>query len=332
MRQPEPRADTSQPGPHTGARMTMVSRRWQIRGPVLSAKTFMSRQGWLPYALIAPAVVLMFAITVFPTGIALSSSLTSLNLLNIEGSKFVGLTNYLHLLSDNVLSNSVVGSIRYTFVVMAAQLVLATATAVYLNQHFPFRGVLRSIVLLPYVVPSAVVAVIWIYVFDANFGVANDLLVRLGILHQGVPWLADGRLSVVVVLIATVWNGMPLMALILLAALQSIPEDVVEAAIMDGAGAWQRFWRITLPYLMPTIFLLLLLRTMWLTHYVDLIYLITNGGPGFANYTVAVYTYLLTSVEFRVGYAGSIAVVLSLFLLILAVIYMRQIERSREDL
>ena len=270
----------------------------------------------------------MLTITVFPTGIAFYSSLTNLNLLDVEGQKFIGLANYLHLAIDSVLSNSVFGSIRYTFVVMAVQLVLATATAVYLNQKFPFRGVLRSIVLLPYVVPSAVVALIWIYVFDANFGVANELLVRAGILSQGVPWLADSRLSVAVVLIATVWNGMPFMALILLAALQAIPEEVIEAAIVDGAGAWRRFWRITLPYLMPTIFLLLLLRTMWLTHYVDLIYLLTNGGPGFANYTVAVYAYLLTSVEFRVGYAGAIAVVLSLFLLVLAVVYMRQIERS----
>lgn len=284
---------------------------------------------WLPYALIGPASLLLMGATVYPTGLAFYLSLSNLNLEDVAGSSWVGLSNYFHLVSDHVFITSVLGSVRYIATVLLAQLVLSVALATYLNSKIPARGLLRSLVLLPYVVPSAVVAIIWIYMFDANFGSINGLLTRLGVMHQPMLWLADADWSRIVVEVATVWSGTPFMTLVLLAALQGLPGEVLEAAVCDGANAWQRFWHVVLPQLMPTILLLLLLRTMWLSHYVDLIYLITNGGPGVANYTLAVYSYLLTTVEFRVGYAGAIAVVLSVVLLGAGVFYMRSIERAR---
>jgi multiple sugar transport system permease protein len=175
-----------------------------------------------------------------------------------------------------------------------------------------------------------VVAIVFRYLVDANYGVANDLLLRLGVISESVAWIGEPLPAFGVISTATIWSGFPFFAVTLLAALQVIPEDLYEAARIDGASAWQRFTKVTVPLLMPTILLLLLLRTIWLAHSVDLIFLMSNGGPGYNNYTVALYSFILTWNQLQLGYPSALVIMLSIVILIASVLYIRSIERSRE--
>lgn len=170
-------------------------------------------------------------------------------------------------------------------------------------------------------------ALLWVYMFDGNFGVANDVMVRLGILGHYVSWLSDPTGSLAVVAAAMVWAGQPLMAVVLLAVLQTVPGELYEAASVDGASAWQRFWHVTLPHLTPTILFLLLVRTIWMSNHIDLIFIMTRGGPGFSNYTEAVYSFMLTS-QFEIGYSSAVAVVLAIILVAASALYIRRLART----
>lgn len=303
--------------------------------PVVSrTKRFhLAQKDWLPYAMIAPAVVLVSVILVYPALTAVRASLFDMNLLRMFETEFVGLANYKKLLfKDDIFLGSVLRTFRWTGIVVVVQTCLALPVALFLNLKFGWRGVLRAIVLIPWVIPTAVTAIIWVYMFDANFGVVNELLVRLGVIQSYIPWIADKKGSFFIVAMAMVWHGFPFMVIMLLAALQSFPQDLYEAARIDGAGIWQSFRYVTLPQLMPTILLVLLLRSMWLSHHVDLIYLITDGGPGVANFTIPIYAFNLAGIEMRIGYASAVAVILAIMLLFAAQVYIRYIEKSREYL
>jgi multiple sugar transport system permease protein len=286
----------------------------------------------LPYLLVAPALALMIVIALYPTYYAIQLSLYDANLARFNRARFVGLDNYVKLLSDDVFRISVIQTIRWVAVVIVGQLGMALPIALFLNLNFSFRGVIRTAILIPWVIPAAVTSLIWVFMFDANLGVANDILVRLGVIEVYWTWLSDFKTAFFLVVMAAIWSGFPFMAIVLLAALQTIPDDLYEAAHIDGASVWQRFWYVTLPLIVPTILLILLLRTIWLSHSVDLVYIMTVGGPGYSNYTTAVYSFLLTTSQFEIGYASAVAVVLAIALLAVSTIYIRHMERSQEYL
>jgi multiple sugar transport system permease protein len=286
----------------------------------------------LPYLLVAPALALMILIALYPTYYAIQLSLYDANLARFNRARFVGLDNYVKLLSDEVFRISVLQTVRWVAVVIVGQLGIALPVALFLNLDFSLRGVIRTAILIPWVIPAAVTALIWVFMFDANLGVANDILVRLGLIEVYWTWLSDFKTAFFLVVMAAIWSGFPFMSIVLLAALQNIPDDLYEAAHIDGASVWQRFWYVTLPLIVPTILLILLLRTIWLSHSVDLVYIMTVGGPGYSNYTTAVYSFLLTTSQFEIGYASAVAVVLAIALLAVSTIYIRHMERSQEYL
>ncbi len=286
----------------------------------------------LPYLLVGPAVVLMIVIALYPTYYAIHLSLYDANLARFNRARFVGLDNYVKLFSDEVFRISVIQTLRWVAVVIVGQFALALPVALFLNLNFSWRGAVRTAILIPWVIPAAVTALIWVFMFDANLGVANDILVRLGIIQSYWTWLSDFKTAFFLVVMAAIWSGFPFMSIVLLAALQTIPDDLYEAAHIDGASVWHRFWYVTLPLITPTILLILLLRTIWLSHSVDLVYIMTVGGPGYSNYTTAVYSFLLTTSQFEIGYASAVAVVLAIALLAASTIYIRHMERSQEYL
>jgi multiple sugar transport system permease protein len=284
----------------------------------------------LPYLLVAPAVLVVALVTVYPALYALGISTTDANLLRLATSKAVGLANYVKAWDDEIFTQSLWQTVRWVVVNAAGQMLVALPVALFLNTAFRGRGLVRAAILVPWVVPGAVVAIVFRYLVDANYGVANDLLLRLGVISESVAWIGEPLPAFGVISTATVWSGFPFFAVTLLAALQVIPEDLYEAARIDGASAWQRFTKVTVPLLMPTILLLLLLRTIWLAHSVDLIFLMSNGGPGYNNYTVAVYSFILTWNQLQLGYPSALVIMLSIVILIASVLYIRSIERSRD--
>jgi multiple sugar transport system permease protein len=285
------------------------------------------RADLLPYAFIAPIGVLLLAISFYPSLYAVRLALTDASLLRLSQASFVGLRNFSRMVDDPIFVHGLWRTLRWDLTVVLAQLAIALPIALFLNCRFRGRSAVRAAVVVPYVVPPAVTALVWVYMFDGNFGVANDLMVRLGLLTQYVSWLSDPMGSFAVVAAAMVWAGQPLMAIVLLAVLQTIPGELYEASSVDGAGPWQRFRYITLPHLGPTILLLLLVRTIWMSNHIDLIFIMTRGGPGFSNYTEAVYSFMLTS-QFEIGYSSAVAVALAVILVAASALYVRRLART----
>jgi multiple sugar transport system permease protein len=281
----------------------------------------------LPYLLILPLALLLAAISFYPALTAVWLAMTDASLLRLAQAEFVGLRNFVRMAADPVFLGGIWRTLRWDLAVVLSELAIALPIALFLNQSFRGRGVVRAAVLVPYIIPPAVTGLMWVYMFDGTFGVANDLMVRLGLIDHYVSWLSEPTGSFVVVVAAMVWAGQPLMAIVLLAVLQTIPKELYEAATVDGANGWQLFRRITLPHLVPTILLLLLLRTIWMSNHIDMIFIMTKGGPGFSNYTLAVYSFMLTS-QFEIGYASAVAVALTIVLMAAVVLYVRHLARS----
>jgi multiple sugar transport system permease protein len=281
----------------------------------------------LPYTFVAPILLLLAAISLYPSVYAVWLSTTNASLLRLANAKFVALRNFARLGSDPIFLNALWHTARWDLTVVFSELAIALPVALFLNLKFPGRALVRAAVVLPYILPPAVTALLWLYMFDGNFGVVNDVLVRLHIQDHYVGWLSGATSSFLVTAAAMVWSGMPLMAIVLLAALQTIPTELYEAANVDGANAWQRFRSITLPFLWPSIAFLLLLRTIWMSNYIDMIFIMTRGGPGFSNYTESVYSFMLTQ-QLEVGYSSAVAVALALVLMIAAGFYVRHVSKT----
>ncbi|MEO8134773.1 MAG: sugar ABC transporter permease [Betaproteobacteria bacterium] len=285
------------------------------------------RRHLLPYALIAPIGLLLLAITVYPTIEALRLAMTDATLLRLARAQFTGFQNFIRMMDDQTFLNGLWRTLRWDVAVVALELALALPLALFLNQKFRARGFVRAAMMVPYITPPAVVGLLFVFMFDGNFGVVNDLLVRIGVLDNYVAWLSDPTASFWVVVSAMVWYGTPLLALILLATLQTIPADLYEAADVDGAGRWSQFRSITLPHILPSIIFLVLLRTIWMSNHIDMIFVMTTGGPGFSNYTEAVYSFQLTN-QFEIGYASAVAVVLAVILMSASALYVRHLART----
>jgi len=285
------------------------------------------RGRFLPYALIAPIAILLLAISVYPGLYAIWLALTDASLLRLARAQFIGVGNFVRMAGDDIFLESLWRTLRWDVAVVLSELMIALPIALFLNLKFRGRGFARVAMMIPYITPPAVVGLLFAYMFDGNFGVVNDILVKVGILDRYVSFLSDPTGSFAVTVAAMVWYGTPLMALILLAALQTIPQPLYDAANVDGASAWQRFRYITLPHLMPSILFLMLLRLIWMSNHIDMIFVLTQGGPGFANYTAAVYSFKLTN-QFEIGYASAVAVVLTILLVAASAMYVRHLARK----
>ncbi len=281
----------------------------------------------LPYAFVAPICLLLLAVSLYPSLFAIRLALTDASLLRLAHAKFIGLQNFVRMIGDQIFVQGLWRTLRWDVAVVLSQLAIALPIALFLNLNFRGRAVVRAAMLVPYIIPPAVTALLWLYMFDGHFGVANDLMVKVGFLDQYVSWLSDPAGSFAVVVAAMVWAGQPLMALILLAVLQTIPGELYEAATVDGANPWERFRYITLPHLIPTILFLLLLRTIWMSNHIDVIFIMTRGGPGFSNYTEAVYSFMLAN-QFEIGYSSAVAVALAIILVAASAFYVRHLARS----
>jgi multiple sugar transport system permease protein len=281
----------------------------------------------LPYLLVAPIALLLLAISVYPALYAIWLAGTDASLLRLARAQFIGINNFVRMIDDTVFLEGLWRTLRWDLAVVLSELAIALPVALLLNTAFRGRGFVRAAMMVPYITPPAVVALVFCYIVDGNFGLLNDVLVGLGVLGQYFSFLSDPTASFWVIVSAMVWYGQPLMALILLAVRQTIPGELYEAAKVDGASPLRMFWHITLPHLMPTIFFLVLLRTIWMSNHVDMIFIMTQGGPGFSNYTEAVYSFKLTT-QFEIGYASAVAVVLSILLVAASALYVRHLARS----
>ncbi|MHB1133190.1 MAG: carbohydrate ABC transporter permease [Chloroflexota bacterium] len=236
---------------------------------------------------------------------------------------FIGLQHYQRLLGDGEFWRSLVTSGIWVLGSVIPQFLIGLGIALLLNERFPGRGVIRSIILLPWVVSGVVTGILWMWLFDGTVGVINDLLVRGGLAEAPVPWAVRPDSAFFMLFVANAWRGAPFFAIMLLAALQSISPDIYEAARVDGAGRWDRFRRVTLPMIMNAVILSTLLRCIWTFNYIDLIWTMTHGGPANNTRTLAM---LILDTSYRdgdFGYAAALSVGLVLVLLSFSGLYWR---------
>ena len=214
-------------------------------------------------------------------------------------------------------------TVVYAAIALTFEFFIGLALALLLNAQMRGRSVIRAVLLLPMMLPAVVVGVVWRLMLNSNFGAVNGTLKGIGINADALTWTASPKLAMASVIVADVWQWTPFMFLILLAGLQAIPQEPYEAALIDGASAWQTFRHVTLPLLKPAILIALLLRTMDLLRVFDQIFILTEGGPGFATETVSLYIYRTAFRFSNFGYAAAMSFVLLLITNVISVGYIR---------
>ena len=278
----------------------------------------------IPYIFIAPNVV-VFAVFMFvPILLAFYISLNEWTLIGYP--TFVGFGNYLDMLEDSEFLRAFYNTGVYTLGTVPTSIALGLVVALGLNRKLPGRTLLRSIFFVPVIISLVAVALIASWIFNDNYGIINAALSAVGI--GDVPWLSSARWAMISLIIATLWIRLGFNMVIYLAALQSIPTELYDAARVDGASGWRRFRHITWPLLGPTTFLLVIINIIYSLHVFDLIYVMTGGGPGFSTTVLVQYIYQMAFTEGQMVYASAIGVVLYLLLLIFTVFQWRVTRQS----
>jgi multiple sugar transport system permease protein len=289
-----------------------------------------SRPGILPYALLTPAVLATIVVVFYPMAQAIVTSLYHSILWKPRDVRFVGLANYAALLEDPVFWSSLRRTAVWIGITVPLQMMLGLVTALLLNQEFRWRGLARSLILIPWALPSVVIGLMWSWIYNPQVGLLKDLMLRLGLLQTAVPWLANPDTSLYAIIAALVWQGFPFFAIMILAGLQTIPASLYEAAEIDGAGGWDQFWHVTVPGLRGVLVTALMLRVIWVANSVDVIYVMTGGGPGYATHTLPLYAFKRTYASMDFGYGSALAVTFSALLLGAILLYLRRVGRGLE--
>lgn len=281
--------------------------------------------------LFLPSFLLVAAIVVYPLarGIALSFFYYVLNRPD-RGTPFVGLKNFVNLMHDPVFWVALKNTVVWVVAGVTLQFAVGLLVALALNRRLWGKGVVQTVVLLPWVMPTVVAAYMWTWLYDGQLGVLNDLLLKIGWLHKAHPWLADPHTALLSGVLVSLWKEFPFFTLFLLAGLQNIVPELHEAAAVDGAGIGARFWNITMPLLRPSIVTAVILRVIGMVNSPDILLVLTRGGPGQATQILPLYTFTTAYESFNFGYAAAISVVMLVILLAFTVVYFKVSRVGKE--
>lgn len=281
-----------------------------------------------PWLYLSPALVIIVTVLLVPLVIGISYSFWKFSAFRSE---FAGLGQYRAMLADPVLHGALVNTVWWTAGSLFFQFLLGLGLALILNKDFFGRRLVQALVFLPWAVPTFLTGLTWAWLFNPLIGPIPHVLVWLGIQDEPVTILASPTQAMWGPIAANVWFGIPFFAITLLAARKSIPNELYEAAAIDGASAWQMFTKVTLPFLAPTIAITVMLRTVWIATFADLIYVMTQGGPAGSTETIATYIYVSAFKALDKGYASAIAVLLLVLLILYALIVIQMRRRLLRD-
>ena len=240
--------------------------------------------------LLLPALVILAVFIGYPFLSSLWLSVTDQSV-STSVARFVGLDNFADELGSQIFRQTVRNTLVYTGVTVVFKLGLGIALAVLMNQSFRLKNFARAALLLPWIVPTALSAIAWLWLFDATFSVFNWAIVHSGLADRGINWLGEGGWAMTAIIIANVWRGTPFFAITILAGLQTVERELLDAAAVDGASVWQRFWRITLPLVRPVLLIVLLFSIIWTISDFQLVYVITRGGPANSTHLFGTLAY-----------------------------------------
>lgn len=287
------------------------------------------RQNWrriwrktgIPWLFVSPVAILVATGVLYPLAYVLFMSTVDYSPYLDKAAVNVGIQNYLRVLDDPGFWNSLQASLIWVLGSVVPQFLLGLAMALVLNERFLGRGVVRTIVLAPWAVSGVVTGFIWLWLFDGTIGVINDLLLRVNLTDEPIAWGIHSVTTWIMVFVANAWRGAPFFAIVILAALQSIDAALYEAADVDGATRWQKFRFVTLPLILNAIVISTLLRALWTFNFIDLLWMMTRGGPAGATTTLPIYIFDVIYQRGEFGYGAALSVTLCVMLITFSAAY-----------
>ena len=292
-------------------------------GKKSSRLSLATRRKLQPYLYIAPVLIVLLLMFGYPLIKSIVMSFQDYKLSRLDKVAWNNFKNYKKMFSDRNFRLLFKNSIIYVVASVCMQFLLGLGLALGLNGRFKGRGIYQSIIFLPWAFSAFVIGLLYRWSFNGEYGVINDLLKKAGIISKGISWLGTPGLSLLVIIFAMIWIGIPFFGINILAALQSVPEDIYEAADMDGCGMFRKFFSLTLPYIKPTIIVTILLRTIWIFNSFDLVVIITEGGPANYSQTLPSYMYTQAFASYDFGLAGSFGVLLMVILVVYALVFLK---------
>jgi multiple sugar transport system permease protein len=285
----------------------------------------------LPYLLILPSLLFLAAIEFYPLGVGLSEALQYHNRVQPWATRFVGLDNFVHALQNHDVRQALRTSLVMVVGVVGLSYLLGLIAGLLLNQKLRGRGIYRALLLVPWIAPPIVAYISWQWMLNDQLGTINRYLIRLGLVDPFDPiiWLADPVLAMLSVIVVGTWFRFPFMMITVLAALAAIPDELHEAAALDGANGVQRFRDVTLPLIMPVSIIAILLQAIWTFNDFALTFVLTGGGPANATTPLILMAYREAFQRFNIGYGTSLAVISMVLMLAIGTIYLRL--QSRQD-
>ncbi|HBF41793.1 MAG TPA: ABC transporter permease [Anaerolineaceae bacterium] len=284
---------------------------------------FSSRQKF-GLLLIAPSFIIILGLMLYPLLYSLGISFFNLHITAPWlGTTFVGLKNYLSVITDPDMHSALEHTLILAAVGIGLGIPISLLFAIILNRKFPLRGLVRGILIIPWVIPGSVQGLLWSRIFDPHYGALNGILIQWGIITDPVAWLLDPTRALLFIAFASLWGAVPMMSLLYLSGLQSIPEELFDASRVDGASFWGYIRYIVIPLLLPITLINLVLRTIDAFTMFDLVYVLTGGGPAGATQVTGYYLYQAAFTKLNYGYASALAWLIAITVTLLAIFYSR---------
>ncbi|MBO9386598.1 MAG: sugar ABC transporter permease [Thermomicrobium sp.] len=307
--------------PRQGTRVKIAYRRAQTATRRL---TFRRRRQLVGILLVVPSLALILSVMLYPLLYSLWISVYDLNVTTPWlPPRFVGLENYTDILKEPTALAAFGRTILFGLIGIGFGIPLAISLALALNRPFRLRGIVRALIIIPWVIPGTVQGLLWARIYDPHYGALNGLLYQLGIIREPVPWLLEPSRALFLVALVNLWATLPLMTLLYLAALQGIPQELYEAASLDGADGIRQFRYVTLPFLLPITLIVLILKTIDAFALFDIVYVLTGGGPARSTEVIGYYLFQAAFQRSDYGRASALAWLIALLTLGLAVLYRR---------
>lgn len=280
-------------------------------------------------AFFAPAAVFVGIFTYYPLLIGGQMAFRKWSLWDLTETPWIGFDNFQTLISNPIFSKTMLNSLIWVAASLVFQFGIGFVIALGLRRKFRFRGIYQALVFYPWAVSGFLIGILFRWMFNSEFGVVNDMLMRIGLADKPIPWLADPKLALVSVILANIWYGVAFFAIMILAALQSVPHEMHEAAALDGAGRWATLWRVTVPTIKTTLVLTVLLRVIWIFNFPDIIWAMTGGGPG--NQTQIATTWMIQfTQQGEYGLASALGFIVMGVLIVFTGAYLMMLTRERK--
>jgi ABC-type sugar transport system permease subunit len=274
--------------------------------------------------LIAPSFLIILGLMIYPLIYSLGISFFNLHVTAPWlGTTFVGIKNYLSVITDPDMHSALLHTLFMAAVGIGLGIPISLFFALILNRKFPLRGLVRGILIIPWVIPGSVQGLLWSRIFDPHYGALNGILIQFGIIQDPVTWLLDPQRALFFIAFASLWGAVPMMTLLYLAGLQSVPSELSDACSVDGGTRWGYFRYIVFPLLLPITLINLILRTIDAFTMFDLVYVLTGGGPAGATQVTGYYLYEAAFTKLNYGYASALAWLIAITVTVLAVFYSR---------